>query len=83
MLEMFLVTFTVMLLVITGMALGAMAGRKPLTGSCGGVGKLMGEDCEFCEKADQCTEEEKSHCDGSGKIVLSVQAGCPVELKVD
>jgi hypothetical protein len=82
MIETFLITFTVLGLFICMMAVGAMMGRKPLQGSCGGLGKVMGEECDFCDKKDQCTEEEKPVCDGSGKVVLRIEAGCPVEVKV-
>lgn len=81
--ELFLVTFGIMVMVVAAMAIGAIMGRKPIQGSCGGLGKLMGEDCEFCEKKDQCSDEEKSRCDGRGKVVLRAEAGCPVELKIE
>ena len=48
---MVLVTLVAMLLVVAGMAIGVIFGRKPLTGSCGGVGKALGEKdytCELC-----------------------------------
>ncbi len=48
---MFIVALCVMLLVVAGMAVGVMFGRKPLTGSCGGVGQALGEKdytCELC-----------------------------------
>ena len=40
-----LVTFAVMLAVIAAMAVGVMNGRKPISGSCGG---LNGGGCELC-----------------------------------
>ncbi|UTF60928.1 (Na+)-NQR maturation NqrM [Gilvimarinus sp. DA14] len=48
---MFVVALCVMLLVVTGMAVGVIFGRKPLSGSCGGVGQALGEKdytCELC-----------------------------------
>ena len=46
----FLVTFLIISLVMAGLALGVMMGRKPIGGSCGGLGKL-GLECEAgCEK---------------------------------
>lgn len=48
---MLLVTLLVMLLVVAGMSIGVLLGRKPLAGSCGGVGKALGEEdyvCELC-----------------------------------
>lgn len=48
--SMFLVTFLVMALAIVGMAIGVIAGRKPIAGSCGGMNK-MGIECQAgCDK---------------------------------
>jgi len=50
-----LVTFAVMLAVIGAMAIGVMNGRKPISGSCGG---LNGGGCELCSgKCQRETEE--------------------------
>lgn len=38
-------SFVVIVLVITAMGVGVMAGRKPIKGSCGG---LNGGGCELC-----------------------------------
>jgi hypothetical protein len=38
-------------LLITGMAVGVLLGRKPISGSCGGVGTALGEkdySCDIC-----------------------------------
>jgi hypothetical protein len=40
-----ILTFAVLLAVIAGMAIGVMNGRKPISGSCGG---LNGGSCELC-----------------------------------
>ena len=39
-----LIAFIVMLLVVAGMAIGVMAGRKPIGGSCGGLANAVGID---------------------------------------
>jgi hypothetical protein len=50
-----LVTFAVMLAVIGAMAIGVMNGRKPISGSCGG---LNNGGCELCSgKCKRETEE--------------------------
>ena len=50
-----LVTFAVMLAVIGAMAIGVMNGRRPISGSCGG---LNGGSCELCSgKCKRETEE--------------------------
>ena len=44
-----LVVFGVMLLVVAGMAIGVMAGRRPLMGSCGGIALIgVEKECAFC-----------------------------------
>ncbi|MEM7080022.1 MAG: (Na+)-NQR maturation NqrM [Pseudomonadota bacterium] len=44
-----ILAFIVMLLLITAMAIGVIAGREPISGSCGGMKALgMDMDCEVC-----------------------------------
>ncbi len=44
-----IVTFFAFLLIIGAMAIGAIMGRKPIAGSCGGMAALgMVSDCEIC-----------------------------------
>ena len=44
-----LLAFGVMLLIVGGMSVGVMAGRKPITGSCGGLAGLgIDAECEIC-----------------------------------
>lgn len=38
----FLITFLVMVLVVLGMSIGVMTGRRELKGSCGGLGNADG-----------------------------------------
>ncbi|MDH3614434.1 MAG: DUF539 domain-containing protein [Gammaproteobacteria bacterium] len=49
-----LVTFAVLLAVIGAMAIGVMNGRKPISGSCGG---LNGGGCELC--SGKCLRESE------------------------
>ena len=44
-LPMLAVTFTVFMLFFIFMGVGYMVKKKPLRGSCGGVAKLMGDEC--------------------------------------
>lgn len=45
----YLLAFLVMALVVAGMAIGAMAGRGPLKGSCGGLSAVgIDGQCEIC-----------------------------------
>lgn len=50
MLTTFLVAFAAILLVILFMAVGVMAGREPIKGSCGGLNKVgvRDGDCPVC-----------------------------------
>ncbi len=49
-----LVTFVVLLTVIAAMAIGVINGRKPISGSCGG---LNGGGCELC--SGNCKRESE------------------------
>jgi hypothetical protein len=48
-------------LLIAGMAIGVLMGRPPITGSCGGVGRALGESdytCEICgDDPNKCDEQ--------------------------
>lgn len=47
----FVLAIVVVVLLIAGMAIGVIMGRKPLAGSCGGVGAALGEkdySCDLC-----------------------------------
>ena len=51
------------LLLIAGMAIGVIAGRKPLQGSCGGLGALgLKGECEICggdlSRCESATEQQ-------------------------
>lgn len=50
-------SFVVILLVITGMSIGVMNGRKAISGSCGGV---AGGGCELCTGKGQCRNKRKA-----------------------
>ena len=44
-----LLTFSILLLIFLSMSIGVMFGRKPISGSCGGLAALgEGTDCEIC-----------------------------------
>lgn len=44
----FITAFVVMLMIVAAMAVGAMAGRKPIGGSCGGLGAVGIESSCAC-----------------------------------
>lgn len=60
-----LIAFIVMLLVVAGMAVGVMAGRKPIAGSCGGIANLgLDKVCGIC--GNDFTKCENQNPDGPG-----------------
>jgi hypothetical protein len=44
----FLFTLGLFLLVAVALAIGVIAGRKPIQGSCGGLSAATREDCPIC-----------------------------------
>ena len=58
-----LLVFVGMLLVVLGMSIGVIMGRKPIAGSCGGLAKLnmARDDCPVCGgHQDICDETNGS-----------------------
>lgn len=57
----FLTTFVVMATVMAIMAVGVMAGREPIKGSCGGIGAIgIDQSCEICGgNPRRCDEETR------------------------
>lgn len=54
---MFWISLVTLFIFMTLMALGVLFSNKPLKGSCGGMGNVMDEDCEFCDYKGRCTNE--------------------------
>lgn len=76
-----LIAFIFFALFITLMAVGVIFSKKELKGSCGGLGAVMGEDCMFCEKKDECTHDKEHEacesknpiaCEKDGNVLLRV-----------
>ncbi len=67
----FMLAFLFMLLIVAGMAVGVMFGRKPITGSCGGM-KALGLDmeCEICGG-------DPERCDSASKPLYSRHKNAP------
>ncbi len=47
--ETIILTFVILLLAIVGLAVGVIAGRDPIKGSCGGLACLKGVSCGACK----------------------------------
>ncbi|WP_405231924.1 (Na+)-NQR maturation NqrM [Lentisalinibacter salinarum] len=50
------VSFLVILVAMLAMAVGVMAGRKPISGSCGGLNS--GGGCELCSNRGECRRKK-------------------------
>ena len=61
----FLISFFVFALILAAMAVGVIAGREPIKGSCGGIGALgIDQSCEICGGDPQrCETETRSPAD--------------------
>ena len=56
----FVLTVIIMGLVVTAMAVGVLAGREPIKGSCGGLGAIgINQSCEICGGDPARCDEEK------------------------
>ncbi|ABE58929.1 MULTISPECIES: (Na+)-NQR maturation NqrM [Chromohalobacter] len=54
-----ILVFALMLLLLAGMAIGVILGRKPIAGSCGGLNQLgLKDGCDICGGNDKVCEEE-------------------------
>lgn len=61
-------TAGVFLLVAAGMAIGVMFGRRPISGSCGGLGASTGADgktsCSLCQNPSEACKELQRRAEG-------------------
>ncbi len=56
----FVLTVIIMGLIVTAMAVGVLAGREPIKGSCGGLGAIgINQSCEICGGDPNRCDEEK------------------------
>jgi hypothetical protein len=74
--SMFLISMLVIGLVMAGMAVGVMAGRQPIKGSCGGMGALgIDTACDICGGDPQrCDEETRDGEEGKNNPGLYYSA---------
>ena len=55
----FVVTFLAFAAIMAAMAVGGIAGRSPISGTCGGIGNLgIDSKCELCGGDPQVCETE-------------------------
>ena len=64
----FVLTVIIMGLVVTAMAVGVLAGREPIKGSCGGLGAVgINQSCEICGGDPNRCDEEKGEAGKAGE----------------
>ena len=63
----FLISFIVFAFILSAMAVGVIAGRAPIKGSCGGIGALgIDQSCDLCGGDPQrCGTETRDHFEAS------------------
>ena len=63
----FLISFIVFAFILSAMAVGVIAGRAPIKGSCGGIGALgIDQSCDLCGGDSQrCETETRDHFEAS------------------
>lgn len=63
-----LLVFGAMLLLVAAMSIGVLMGRKPISGSCGGLNNLgLKDGCEICGGKDEVCEEENRKRNGQAR----------------
>lgn len=57
----FLLVLLIVILLVAAMSIGVMFGRKPISGTCGGIGALgISTSCEICGgNTQKCKEENE------------------------
>lgn len=83
----FLLTFVLLLLIVTGMSLGVMLMGKTIKGSCGGLNAISGADkCLVCKKPvdpDSPLREKlacKRACDKAEALQREIDAEIAADL---
>ena len=70
-----LIVFLVMVLVVFGMSIGVIMGRKPIAGSCGGIANLgIEKECSICGGSREKCEEANAPADKDATAKLAYDA---------
>ena len=70
MFETFILAVVLVMVLIAGMSIGVIFGRKPISGSCGGVGNQVGggSGCSVCGRSSgSCDDDEEAPDAGEAK----------------
>ncbi|MDY6839891.1 MAG: (Na+)-NQR maturation NqrM [Pseudomonadota bacterium] len=64
----FLLVLLIVVLLVAAMSIGVIFGRKPISGTCGGIGALgISQSCDICGGNTQECEEENGRLVNRGK----------------
>ncbi|WP_339668195.1 (Na+)-NQR maturation NqrM [Dasania marina] len=71
----FIITFCFIAFVIAAMAIGVIMGKKPITGSCGGMSALgMETACDICGGDQDICDDENERIASLAKTDLAYDA---------
>ena len=69
----FLLVLFIVVLLVAAMSVGVIFGRKPISGTCGGIGALgFSQSCDICGGNTQKCEEENERIANEGKTADSL-----------
>nr|WP_148417032.1 (Na+)-NQR maturation NqrM [Haloferax sp. KTX1] len=76
MFETFILAVVLVMVLIAGMSIGVMFGRKPISGSCGGVGNQLGggSGCSVCGRESGSCEDDEQGPDAGDAETLTYNA---------
>ncbi|TYC58177.1 (Na+)-NQR maturation NqrM [Marinobacter sp. BW6] len=64
----FLLVLLIVVLLVAAMSIGVILGRKPISGTCGGIGALgISQSCDICGGNTQKCEEENERLANESK----------------
>ena len=71
----FLLVLLIVVLLIAGMSIGVIFGRKPISGTCGGIGALgISQSCDICGGSPQKCEDNRKATGEAGSDDLAYDA---------
>ncbi|MEE3170798.1 MAG: (Na+)-NQR maturation NqrM [Pseudomonadota bacterium] len=71
----FLLVLFIVVLLVAAMSIGVIFGRKPISGTCGGIGALgISQSCEICGGNTKKCEEENERLARKGGEELAYDA---------
>ncbi|MGF2735227.1 (Na+)-NQR maturation NqrM [Marinobacter sp. DUT-1] len=64
----FLLVLFIVIVLVAAMSIGVMFGRKPISGTCGGIGALgISSSCDICGGNTQKCKEENERLESEAK----------------